>query len=162
MRWIALAAVAVPLLLALVVWVVSGDYRTALTTCRVWFTRTMWRPREWRAWWNADVYPPEAAEAPDDLTAVADAVREDQGDVPVQRAEPFTGDNVTVPPAPAIVAADDITTYEASAEVEAIVKQAQLAYKLHRGGVQNFGGSPELGAGARWTRRGWKTGRRVR
>lgn len=112
-------------------------------------TRVVLRPSRWRL----DPYPPEAAEAPDDVMAVADGLG-------FQRSELWTGDNVTVPAAPAIVAADDITTYQASAEIEGIVRVAQGLYLAQRiNPLASLGGSPELGDGARWTRRGWKVRR---
>lgn len=51
---------------------------------------------------------------PDDTMAVADAVREDQGDVAVQRAEPW-------PPSPAIVAGSDLDGTVLANELEAML-----------------------------------------
>lgn len=98
-----------------------------------------------------------AARAEKAERAIALAEHDDQA-LDVARAEPWTGDNVTVPPSPAIVAGDDITTYQASAEIDAIVADAQTAYRHYRErGVTHHGGAPELGVRAVWSERhGWR------
>jgi hypothetical protein len=126
--------------------IVGGPVLGALGLALVWLSNGVSVPA-------GDPYPDEAAEAPDDA---ADAPDEDA--LPVQTAHTWRPD---APPKPAAIVVPD---EQAPPEVEECVGKAHAAYVLYRQlGHTKFGGAPELGEGATWTKaRGWRKRRWVR